>query len=51
MNELQNIPQQLTKFEAAKEQIALLASQCKNFVINSADSLLSAKNLAKDAKR
>ena len=45
------IPETLQRFAAAKEQIALLASQCSNFIVNSSDSLTSAKTLAKDAKK
>lgn len=51
MNELTQIPEQLMKFAAAKEQIAAIAEQCKNIVINSKESLDSAKTLAKDAKK
>jgi len=52
MNELTTqIPEQLLKFNAAKEQIKAIAEECKNIVINSKESLADAKNLAKDAKR
>ena len=45
------IPDALAKFDAVRDQIKALGVQCQNFVINSQDSLESAKELAKNAKK
>jgi cupin superfamily acireductone dioxygenase involved in methionine salvage len=41
----------LVPFTTAKEQIALLADQCKNFTINNDETLEGAESLAKNAKK
>ena len=51
MSNLMVIDERLQIFNSAKTQIVALAQTCNNAVINSVETLESAKNLAKNAKK